>query len=618
MTVGHETEPLLGPDTLVDEYKVLRLIGRGGMGEVYLARDTRLGRKVALKVIRPEALGDAEARERFLNEAKVTARFSHPNIVTLFGAGDHAGCPYVALEYLPGQTLRERLDEERPALKEALRLGRAIAEALAEAHRHDVLHRDLKPQNILIPADGRLRVLDFGLAKQLHDDEAAGNAATLAGAGATVPGASGRSESTIQPVFETRVKGLRGTPAYMAPEQWAEEPVGRPADVWALGLILHELLAGRHPFGAAGFHKLCLLACGDDPVPSLAGAGADVPPVIAALVDRCVLKDPAQRPTAEEVALALDEQLTGGARRTVENPFRGLMPFAERHAALFFGREPEVAAFLERLRSEPVLPVVGPSGAGKSSFVQAGVIPRLRELGPWLVLHLRPGAQPFETLASRLLTGESTCRVGSAPGSDPSRSAPDSTAGDSAEERRAGERRLTAELQEAPERLSLELARLARGQRVLLFVDQLEELYTLLPQTEAAAAVRQRFMQALAGAADDPEGPVRVIFTLRDDFLGRLAEGETARQALSRVTVLRAPGPEALREILEQPVALAGYRWEDPALPAEMVRLVQGEAAALPLLQFAGQRLWDRRDQEGRRITRVAYVPGRAPRGRRS
>jgi WD40 repeat protein len=163
--IDASTASLLPPGSSVDHFRILRLLGRGGMGEVYLARDTRLGRKVALKLVLPEALGSPEAAARFLHEARITARFSHPHIVTVYHVGETEHGPYLALEYLEGQTLRERIDEDRPGLRASLRLARAIAEALKEAHAHQVLHRDLKPENIILPRDGRLRVLDFGLAK---------------------------------------------------------------------------------------------------------------------------------------------------------------------------------------------------------------------------------------------------------------------------------------------------------------------------------------------------------------------------------------------------------------------------------------------------------------------
>ncbi|MFH0903025.1 MAG: serine/threonine-protein kinase [Pseudomonadota bacterium] len=183
-TTVTEPEVVLAEGTMVDELRVVRLVGRGGMGEVYLARDTKLGRKVALKLIRPRTLGSGDAVARFMREAQLTASFSHPNIVTVYRVGEHEGRPYLALEFLEGQNLRQRLQEERPGVREAVRIGLAIAQALAEAHRHRVLHRDLKPENVLLAKDGGVRVLDLGLAKALEDSGEVGDLA-IWGSGAT-------------------------------------------------------------------------------------------------------------------------------------------------------------------------------------------------------------------------------------------------------------------------------------------------------------------------------------------------------------------------------------------------------------------------------------------------
>ena len=158
--------PLIQPDTKIDHFRVIRLLGRGGLGEVYLARDTALGRTVPLKLIHRRRLGAEGAAELFLAEARTTAKFNHPHIVTIYAVGEHRGVPYVALEYLAGQNLRQRLDDERPGVRESVRIALAIADALEQAHGRGILHRDLKPANVVIPRDGRLRVVDFGLAKR--------------------------------------------------------------------------------------------------------------------------------------------------------------------------------------------------------------------------------------------------------------------------------------------------------------------------------------------------------------------------------------------------------------------------------------------------------------------
>ncbi len=646
----------LEPGAMVDHFRVIRLIGRGGMGAVYLARDTRLGRKVALKVIRPARMGSPDAARRFLIEARATARFNHPNIVTIYAVGEVGGSPYVALEYLEGETLRQRFDGERVPLREALRLGIAVAGALVEAHAHGILHRDLKAENVVISRDGRPRVLDFGLAKIVSPGPAAASASETHDPGTL-------DSEGLGDALQTDGEHLCGTPATMAPEQWAGGELSGATDVWALGVLLHELVAGRRPYHdmEATLTTLAWTLSQPDPVP-LDPVIAETSPELARLLARCLDKNPGARPDAPEVVTALQDMVQPDRPRFDEerSPFRGLQPFGERHAGVFFGRDAEIAAFLERLRDEPVLPVVGPSGAGKSSFVLAGVVPRLRELGPWVLLTLRPGPDPFVALATRLLQGETTVRTG---GSEPAGSvtagratggldaptwpavrwgghpAPRETAradappshtatGDPADDGTAAEApssghatdgeearqatfsgpgedaaALADRLAATPTLLGLELQTLAEreGARVLLVVDQVEELFSLVE----SEALRERFMRAICVAADDAEGPIRVVFTLRDDFLGRLALGPEVREALGRVTVIRTPGPEALVDILRRPLEVVGYDYDDPAVVDEMIAEVRGEPAALPLLQFAAQTLWERRDK-GRKVLRRA------------
>ena len=581
------------------------MLGKGGMGEVYLARDTMLGRKVALKVIHPKLLGAKEALERFLFEARATARFNHPHIVTVYAVGDHDGGPYLALEYLQGQTLGDRIANERMAVPESLRIGLAIASALREAHDHNILHRDLKPDNIFIPKDGRLRVLDFGLAKRLAGVEVA-MAETLA-AGVS-PTAIPPSTVIEQPESEG---GLRGTPPYMAPEQWRQKECSRTTDVWALGVILYELVTGRLPFAGKTLVDLATEVCTSKATPP-AQAAEDVPSAVSELICRCLEKEAAKRPAVTQLMESLEQFLAGGRTRLDEEltPFRGLLPFSERHAEQFFGRGAEIAAFVERLREEPVLPVVGPSGAGKSSFVRAGVIPRLREQNPWLVLSVRPGARPFHSLATSLLAAgtnasdqySSTLRAAISGPDSMQEDAPSPAANSAQAENKA---LVAAGLQASPGKLALALQHLAdiTSSRVLLLVDQLEEVYTLVEDE----ATRERFTEAVCSAGDDPQSPVRVVFTLREDYLGRMAIGPVAREVLGRVTVLRSPDARALEEILVRPVEAAGYRYDNPGLVQEMIEEIQGEAACLPLLQFAAQVLWQQRDTKDRLLQRATY-----------
>ncbi len=651
--LGTQHQSSSGSGKMIDHFKIMRLLGQGGMGEVFLARDTKLGRKVALKLLRPRLAASGKALERLLFEARATARFNHPHIVTIHAVGEHEGRPYLALEYLEGQNLRERAAERRLSLREILRVVLAIAEALAEAHRHGILHRDLKPANVVIPRDGRVRVVDFGIA-QKHGGEpelelAAGEPATKS---------PGESEPPPSAVLGAAPSGRAGTPAYMAPEQWMGVGCTPATDIWAWGIIVFELCASCSPFGDTVFSddesadtdldsengasakipsasqkaqskpsqgdesmtadapiktvvpdaipsakermlKRMVRVCGPKPAPPLE-ALADVPQVLADLVAACLNKTATERPAAAEIVDQLTQMLDLPRRSLTgeDSPFRGLLPFTRHHADLFFGREAEIVAFVERVRWCPVLPVVGPSGAGKSSFVQAGVVPRLREQGRWTVVQLRPGSRPFRSLAQSLLRSHTT------EGSSELDSSEQPTSAQLEGTELGG---LVKRLEADPGLLALKLRRIAEELQanVILFVDQLEELFTLTGSGDEA--LRNSFVRALYAAADDAHDPVRVMFTIRGDFLDRLAEASTSREGLPNVTVLQRPDAESLEEILTRPLQAVGYRYEDPDLVREMVASVGAEPACLPLLQFAAQMLWDHRDKAGKLLLRSAY-----------
>jgi hypothetical protein len=249
-------EPVLAEGTRVGDFRICGLLGEGAMGQVYLTEDTTLGRRVALKLIKRSAM-QHDGVARFLEEARATASFNHPHIVTLHAVGEHGGRPYLALEYVDGASLRARLAAGPLTVREALRCCRAVADAIAEAHRRGLVHADLKPENIVVSSDGRVRVVDFGLAK-------------LAGG---TPNA------------------MSGTPAYMAPERWRGEPPTGAIDVWSLGVTLYELICGRRP---ASDHELARLSFA-----SRALELADLPAAPwAQLVRDCLAIDPAARPTA--------------------------------------------------------------------------------------------------------------------------------------------------------------------------------------------------------------------------------------------------------------------------------------------------------------------------------
>jgi formylglycine-generating enzyme required for sulfatase activity len=531
----------------VGRYQVRRLLGAGGMGKVYLARDVVLGRSVALKIVGP-GKGGGFTTERFLHEARAIARLNHPHVVQLYDFGEYKGGLYLALEYVEGDTLRERARAGGLGLDEALRHARAIADGLAHAHAAGVYHCDLKPSNVMLGKDGRVRVVDFGIAR------------------------TGENAAATQ----------SGSPDWMAPEQWTGAPLTDRVDSWALGIVTAELLAGRHPLGDTTAERR---DAARDParVPAWTSGRADVPAVVVELIHRALEREPSLRPSAAEWARVLDSVILEGKGDAVveDGPFRGLAAFDEKHARFYFGRELEIDAFLERLREAPHLPIVGPSGAGKSSFLHAGVIPRLRMREPWTVIAFRPGSDPAGALARHVLAAIADDR------------------------QRPGEAQLKAQVQafraellETPTLLAARLATIAHVRRgkVLLAVDQLEEAFT----QGASEAERKGFLEMLLSAVDDPLDPVRVVVTVRDDFVGKLA-------GLRSLFVVRRLGVDDVRRTITGPLARYDYAFDDPAIVDDLIAEVGSGEAGLPLLQFACRTLWDGRDVARRTLQRATY-----------
>jgi serine/threonine protein kinase len=271
------------PPAAFDGFELRRLLGAGGMGVVYLAREVLLDRPVALKLI-PDPDRSAHAIARFAIEVRALARVQHPNVVGVYRAGEVEGRPYLAQELLVG----ERLDElARPApWRRVLAIGRGLARAIAAAHARNVLHRDIKPGNVMLVGGHRVKLFDFGLARLLDD-----SGTNLAPGPTLAAGSSGRL---------TAAGGVAGTPAYLAPELWDGGDATVRSDVYALGLVLYELLAGELPHAALHGFELAQAVQHHD-LPRLGAVRGDVPARLCALVDRCVARDPARRPASSAV-----------------------------------------------------------------------------------------------------------------------------------------------------------------------------------------------------------------------------------------------------------------------------------------------------------------------------
>jgi eukaryotic-like serine/threonine-protein kinase len=571
----------------VKQYELIRPLGRGGMGEVFLARDTKLGRRVAVKFLHTE---DPALVERFLLEARATARFNHENIVTLYEADLHEGRPYMVLEYLRGKDLAT-LVGDGGALPpgRVVELMAPVLRALACAHAEGIVHRDLKFENIVLTDAGVVKVLDFGIAKVLEGEPPrAVGAGTPAVAEPRPDLAAGASASSL-----TQHGTTLGTLQYMSPEQWAGGELDHRSDLWAVGVMLFRMLSGRHPLAGLEGMQLAVVADLSQPMASLRGAAPDVPAKLAEAVDACLEKDRERRPPdALSLLRAIEPFLPGRGGRELgvdESPYTGLSAFQESDADRFFGRTNEVAALVSRLRDRPAMAVVGPSGVGKSSFVRAGVAPALKREGErWETLVLRPGRSPLAALA------RSFASLGAV------------TSSGAGTDELGQERDLLGRLTVEPGYAGAALRAHARrhGARVLLFLDQFEELYTLVPDR----AERLAFTACLAGIADDAASPVRVVLSIRSDFLDRVAEDPRFMAELSQgLFFLGTPGEEGLRDALTRPAEMAGFRFESAALVDELVRDVRQTEGALSLLQFAAAQLWEARDTARRVLTRASY-----------
>lgn len=267
-------------------YRVLEEIGSGGMGEVYRACDDRLGREVALKVLKPSLANDRDRLRRFEQEARAAAALSHPNIVAVYDIGMHNGAPYIVSELLQGQTLRQRLFNGPLALRQATDCGIQIAQGLVAAHEKRIVHRDLKPENLFITRDGRVKILDFGIAKltlpEIRED---------------------RSLATM--TTQTKSGSVLGTVAYMSPEQLRVKPVDHRSDIFSFGAVLYEMLTGKRAFSGETHVDTMTAVLKEEP-PEMTLARQSIPATFEQIVRHCLEKEPENRfQSARDLAFAL-------------------------------------------------------------------------------------------------------------------------------------------------------------------------------------------------------------------------------------------------------------------------------------------------------------------------
>ena len=560
------------------------------MGTVYLAEDVTLGRRVAVKLVSGHIRHDDEARARFLREARSMATVEHPNVVHVYSFGDVQGRPYLVMEYVEGETLAARIRRLGGLpIAEALDIARQTTLALEAAWERGIVHRDVKPPNILIDGKERVRVADFGLAK---------------------PAQSARDDVTEGGMF-------LGTPHYVSPEQARGEDVDFRSDVYSLGIVLYEMLAGVPPFRGPTPIDIVAQHLGAPP-PSLGERRPETPAGVVRLVEQMTEKDRDRRP-ASYAALRAAIELSAEERPpwTSGSPYRGLAAFDFEHASIFFGRAraaEDVVRALEAqaARARAFVLVLGMSGSGKSSLVRAGVLPRLgqpgviRGVGLWRRAILRPGdasGDLFEGLASALMAPDALPELG-ADGTtvralgrllreNPKGAAPLTKGGLS---QAAAEVQRRRRLEEQPD------------VRLVLLVDQMEEMFTLpkIPPEE-----REAFVAVLAALAQS--GRVWVLGTLRSDYYARceeLPELMALKEGAGQYH-LAPPTPAEIGQMIREPARAAGLRFEEDASSRVTLDEILRDAATrhvgnLPLLEFALDELYRQRTPDGL-LTHLAY-----------
>ncbi|HEX2686181.1 MAG TPA: serine/threonine-protein kinase, partial [Kofleriaceae bacterium] len=636
------------PPDQFGEYRLVRLLGFGAMGQVYLAHDLLLDRPVAVKFV--HAAENPAARARIIEEARAIARLQHPNVVAIYRVAQVDGHPYLVSEYVRGRAL-DQLECPVP-WQQVLEIALDLTRGLAAAHRRGVLHRDVKPANAILTEEGRAKLLDFGLARVMDsrraeppavvparersrdrgrlisslatvdessmsrnrtirgrdstlpapaDDRTAGIISIAAGLGAdSVVALRPSHTSSAITAFRTDPRPHRvGTPLYMAPEIWRGDPATRQTDLYSLGILLYELLTGTTPHRGMSMAELAG-AVQELDIPRLGDMAPEVEPALAAIVDRLVQRDAAARfATADLLLAALEECVAPAPVDMVPegNPYRGLAVFESEHGPLFFGRRREIRELVDRVRTEAFVVVGGDSGTGKSSLCRAGVLPWLATHAGWPCVGMVPGRRPMRSLATALAAwiGTDEAELALALRDDP-----DAVA------RQIRQNIALREPSPAPAQRAVTSTsthpppiRDSHGlpHRLLLFVDQLEELLTLSDPDEA------RVVATTLSVLTAHTSSVHVLATARSDFLSRLAMlPDLGDEMASGLYFLRPLTGEHIRDVIVRPAAAKGVVFESEALIDTLLQQTEHAPGGLPLLQFTLAELWDARDVRGRTL----------------
>jgi WD40 repeat protein/serine/threonine protein kinase len=528
----------------IKDYHIVEELGAGGFGRVFRARQASLEREVAIKIILPKYANDPDFILRFVGEAKLVASLEHPHIVPLYDFWRDPQGAFLVMRFVRGGNLAQRLQQGVLAIETAMPMLEQLVGALETAHRDGVVHRDLKPDNVLLDAQNNLYLTDFGIAKRTQD--------------------------------VSQSDGITGTLKYLAPEGLTSEPITPKFDLYGLGLMTYELLTGVYPFGDLSTSQLIMKHL-HEPIPNICDS-TDLPPAVNNVLQQATAKKAEDRfASVNEFLFALKQAISPQTApeiaplAPIENPYKGLRAFDESEYDDFFGRDALIEHLSDRLTQTRFLAVVGASGSGKSSVVRAGLMPRLRSEA--FVVGFLPNDHPITSLAYALASISTQA-----------------TAEKLDEQLRANVKSLDW------------LASQWLGKRdLVLVIDQLEEVFTLCTDAQEQA----HFLALLHHAVSTPDSRVRVIVTLRADFMDKPLQyadfGKLLQQNVEFVLPMTASETE---QAITLPALRVGLR-VDSTLLAQLLSDVRAQVGALPLLQYALFEVCERRD--GRDLTLGAY-----------
>ncbi len=534
----------LGVSRAVRGYELRGLVRKDRVGEVHRAYKPTSGREVAIKIIGPEHADKSDFVQRFESGAERIAALQHDHIVPLYDYWREPGSAYLVTRWLRGGDLETALQRRRWSLPEAIALLDRIGSALIYAHRLGVLHRDVRPANVLLDDDGTPFLGGFGAARLVE--------------------ASGLSGGARGPL----------SPAHAAPEQLTGGRVGPWTDIYQFALVAFEILTSTHPFTAETPERTVERRL-DEPFPSASALVAELPAKVDAVLEAAAAPDPNDRYINIEAFLgelhsALGVTATSPApvRR---NPYKGLAAFQGTDAADFYGRDMLidrlVARFAEMSEGSRFLVLVGPSGSGKSSVARAGVIPALRAgavpgSDRWLFAEMQPGANPYHELETALRA----VTVGT----------PEDLAA-----------RLSNDELGIHEAIRRSLP--GEGWELFLMIDQFEELFSMTSEPD-----RSRFVTALVASVTHPRSQLRVMATLRADYFDRpLLHNELGELMRTRTETVLPLTSSSLEEAITSPSDHAGVSLE-PGLVGEILGDANGQPGSLPLVQYALTELFER------------------------